>query len=58
LKNKIKRKQGDWHHRLPDFQLVYCGPKKERPNKKRIIPVLQKNVENHKKKEQIENVLQ
>ena len=19
----------DWHHRVPDFKLVYCGPKKE-----------------------------
>jgi hypothetical protein len=24
--NKRKRKSGVWHHRLPDFQLVYCGP--------------------------------
>ena len=55
--NKIKRKQGDWHHRLPDFQLVYCGPKKGRPKNKRIIPISQKNDNNHKKKEQIENAL-
>jgi hypothetical protein len=25
----VKRKHtwGDWHHRVPDFKLVYCGPK-------------------------------
>jgi hypothetical protein len=26
-----KRKRGrseDWHHRVPDFKLVYCGPTK------------------------------
>ena len=23
-----RRKKGDWHHRVPDFQLVYCGPRK------------------------------
>ena len=22
----------DWHHRAPDFKLVYCGPKKSTPN--------------------------
>ena len=21
-----KRKSGVWHHRVPDFKLVYCGP--------------------------------
>jgi hypothetical protein len=24
---KRKHKWGDWHHRVPDFKLVYCGPK-------------------------------
>ena len=22
------RWNNDWHHRVPDFKLVYCGPKK------------------------------
>jgi len=22
-----KRRSGVWHHRVPDFKLVYCGPK-------------------------------
>jgi len=25
---KRKRRSKDWHHRVPDFKLVYCGPKK------------------------------
>ena len=28
----VRRKREDeleWHHRVPDFKLVYCGPKKE-----------------------------
>ena len=25
--NKRKHEWGDWHHRVPDFKLVYCGPK-------------------------------
>ena len=24
---KRKHEWGDWHHRVPDFKLVYCGPK-------------------------------
>jgi hypothetical protein len=25
----VRRKRPkDWHHRIPDFKLVYCGPKK------------------------------
>jgi hypothetical protein len=24
---KRKHELGDWHHRAPDFKLVYCGPK-------------------------------
>jgi len=29
-----KRRSGDWHHRVPDFKLVYCGPKDSAPKKK------------------------
>jgi len=39
-----KRWSEDWHHRCPDFKLVYCGPKKsvtkeetEQTEKRRII---------------------
>ena len=28
---KRKRWSKDWHHRVPDFKLVYCGPKKSAP---------------------------
>ena len=31
LTGRQKRKRVDWHHRVPDFQLVYCGPKKSSP---------------------------
>ena len=24
---KRKHEWGDWHHRVPDFKLVYCGPR-------------------------------
>jgi hypothetical protein len=23
-----KRRKKDWHHRVPDFKLVYCGTRK------------------------------
>ena len=28
-----KRKSGVWHHRVPDFKLVYCEPEKSFPEK-------------------------
>ena len=28
-----KRKSGIWHHRVPDFKLVYCGPEENFPEK-------------------------
>ena len=27
-----KRRSGVWHHRVPDFKLVYCGPDYWIPN--------------------------
>ena len=39
-----KRWKRDWHHRAPDFKLVYCGPKKSvtkdetgQPEKRRTV---------------------
>jgi len=29
-----KRRSGFWHHRVPDFKLVYCGPNDRIPKKK------------------------
>jgi hypothetical protein len=40
-----KRKSGDWHHRVPDFKMVYCGSKKhvkeepKQPLEKRMVEV-------------------
>jgi len=41
-----KRWKRDWHHRAPDFKLVYCGSKKhgyrnetEQTGKRRMIEV-------------------
>ena len=41
-----KRWRKDWHHRAPDFKLVYCGPKKSvtkeetgQTEKRRIVEV-------------------
>jgi hypothetical protein len=28
-----KRKSGLWHHRVPDYKLVYCGEKEGFPEK-------------------------
>ena len=28
-----KRRSGVWHHRVPDFKLVYCGPNGYVPTK-------------------------
>ena len=29
-RRKVKGRPKDWHHRVPDFKLVYCGPPKPR----------------------------
>jgi len=44
-----KRRSKDWHHRVPDFKLVYCGTKKrtkeEEPKEmhKRRLKAMTKN---------------
>ena len=43
--------QGDWHHRVPDFQLVYCGPKKSTLTKE------EKSDKKLQTKEQLEEAL-
>ena len=25
IKSRRKSRDGEWHHRVPDFKLVYCG---------------------------------
>ena len=27
VRGKHKTREKHWHHRVPDFKLVYCGPK-------------------------------
>jgi hypothetical protein len=27
-RKRKRRRSKDWHHRVPDFKLVYCGPTK------------------------------
>ena len=34
-----KRKSGIWHHRVPDFKLVYCGPEEGFPEKETNIAI-------------------
>jgi hypothetical protein len=46
---KKNRRKKDWHHRVPDFKLVYCGTKKhtkEEPKKlsKRRLEASPQNV--------------
>jgi hypothetical protein len=43
---------GDWHHRVPDFKLVYCGPKKNISTKE------VKSDKKFEKEEQIQKTLQ
>jgi len=43
-----KRRRSPWHHRVPDFKLVYCGLKESFPDKviefeKKKSPLLQKH---------------
>ena len=47
--SRRKRKSGIWHHRAPDFKLVYCGPEESFPEKtiefeKKKSPLLKKQV--------------
>jgi len=49
-----KRWKKDWHHRAPDFKLVYCGPKKtnkqetkDSQSKRRILETSIINDENN-----------
>jgi hypothetical protein len=62
VNRKRKRNWGDWHHRVPDFELVYCGPKKNNKLKKekirKQIISSSKNKENLRLKEKIEQNLQ
>jgi hypothetical protein len=44
-----KRKSGLWHHRIPDYKLVYCGKNESFPEKtieleKKKSSLLQKHV--------------
>jgi hypothetical protein len=46
--SKKTRRKKDWHHRVPDFKLVYCGtkkPVKEEPKErlKKKLHALTKN---------------
>jgi len=34
-----KRKSGIWHHRAPDFKLVYCGPEEGFPEKTKELTI-------------------
>ena len=34
-----KRKSGVWHHRVPDFKLVYCGPEDSFPQKETKLAI-------------------
>ena len=35
---KRKHEWGDWHHRAPDFKLVYCGPKNRVKEEAKELP--------------------
>ena len=37
-----KSKSGGWHHRVPDFKLVYCGPKESFPEKEIKLKIKKK----------------
>ena len=39
-----KRKSGIWHHRAPDFKLVYCGPEEGFPEKETKELTIRKEV--------------
>ena len=45
LMKRRKRRGEDWHHRVPDFKMVYCGSKKrikeepKQPHEKRMVEV-------------------
>jgi hypothetical protein len=34
-----KRRSGVWHHRVPDFKLVYCGSREQVPNKETQLTI-------------------
>ena len=34
-----KHKSGVWHHRVPDFKLVYCGPEEIFPEKEKKLAI-------------------
>ena len=37
--SRRKRKSGIWHHRVPDFKLVYCGPEEGFPEKETKLAI-------------------
>jgi len=44
LMAKKTRRNKEWHHRIPDFKLVYCGTKKR---------IKEKPKEQHKKRHEV-----
>lgn len=38
VRGKSKLRGKHWHHRVPDFKLVYCGPKTSTAKKENIDP--------------------
>ena len=43
-----KRKSGIWHHRVPDYKLVYCGREENFPEKVMVNPQKEKISTNRK----------
>ena len=39
-----KRRSGVWHHRVPDFKLVYCGPNGHVPKKGTKLTIIERSV--------------
>ena len=38
-----KRRNGVWHHRVPDFKLVYCGPNEYVPEKETKLTIIERS---------------
>jgi hypothetical protein len=44
-----KRKSGIWHHRVPDYKLVYCGKEKDFPERELEVNLQKEKMINKRK---------
>ena len=56
--SRRKRKSGIWHHRVPDFKLVYCGSEENFPEKTKELTIRKEVSETESEQDSTHNRLE